>query len=173
MGRQPVRSAPGGGLRTCDPHPELSFRFRPSGLARRVASLSQTDRQHVEEFSNLLEESVRLRLIAEVSLGVFLSGGLDSSSMLALMSKTTGGERVKTFSVGYDMRGPAEAEARESNELSYAREAAARFGAEHHEFSLTARDFMNITVGALRRRRRREYGRLWPLSQDSRPRKGA
>ena|SRR5207249_827381 len=149
MGRQPVRSAPGGGLRACDPHPELSFRFRPSGLARRGASLSQTDRQHVEEFSNLLEESVRLRLIAgeirsEVSLGV-----------------------------GYDMRGPAEAEARESNELSYAREAAARFGAEHHEFSLTARDFMNITVGALRRRRRREYGRLWPLSQDSRPRKGA
>ena len=107
------------------------------------AGLSQTDPQHVEEFSNLLEESVRLRLIAEVPLGVFLSGGIDSSSMLALMSKITGGERVKTFSVGYDMSGPAEAEARESNELSYAREAAARFGAEHHECSLTARDFMN------------------------------
>src|SRR5213593_3851053 len=106
------------------------------------AGLSQTDPQHVEEFSNLLEESVRLRLIAEVPLGVFLSGGIDSSSMLALMSKITGGERVKTFSVGYDMSGPAEAEARESNELSYAREAAARFGAEHHVCSLTGRAFM-------------------------------
>lgn len=127
---------PGEGLRTCDPHPARE----PAGWR---AGLSQRERQYVEEFSNLLEESVRLRLIAEVPLGVFLSGGLDSSSMLALMSKITGGERVKTFSVGYDMSGPAEAEARESNELSYAREAAARFGAEHHEFSLTARDFMN------------------------------
>src|SRR6266516_5308370 len=42
MGRQPVRSAPGGGLRTCDPHPDLSFRLRPRGLAHRGASLSQT-----------------------------------------------------------------------------------------------------------------------------------
>src|SRR5438552_2714584 len=107
-------------------------------------TVSPRERQeHVEQFRDLLEESVRLRLISEVPLGLFLSGGLDSTAMLALMSKITGGERVKTFSVGYDMSGPAEAEARESNELSYAREAAARFGAEHHEFSLTARDFMN------------------------------
>ena len=127
---------PGEGLRTCDPHPER----QPAGWR---SGLSHRERRYIEEFSNLLEESVRLRLMAEVPLGVFLSGGLDSSSMLALMSKITGGERVKTFSVGYDMSGPAEAEARESNELSYAREAAARFGAEHHEFSLTARDFMN------------------------------
>src|SRR5207247_7159033 len=104
---------------------------------------SHRERRYIEEFSNLLEESVRLRLMAEVPLGVFLSGGLDSSSMLALMSKITGGERVKTFSVGYDMSGPAEAEARESNELSYAREEAARFCAEHHDFSLTARAFMD------------------------------
>src|SRR5262249_36890068 len=55
----------------------------------------------------------------------------------------TGGERVKTFSVGYESKGMAAAEAREANELSYAREAAAHFGAEHHEFCLTARDFRN------------------------------
>ena len=98
---------------------------------------------HVEEFAHLLEESVRLRLISEVPLGVFLSGGLDSSSMLAMMSKITGGERIKTFSVGYETSGPAGAEARESNELSYAREAAAHFGAEHHEYCVTAREFGN------------------------------
>src|SRR5207237_4126171 len=63
--------------------------------------------------------------------------------MLAMMSKITGGERVKTFSVGYETSGPAEAEARESNELSYAREAAAHFGAEHHEYCVTAREFEN------------------------------
>src|SRR5207249_1019438 len=55
----------------------------------------------------------------------------------------TGGERVKTFSVGYEMEGAGAAEAEESNELSYAREAAAHFGTEHHEFCLTARDFRN------------------------------
>jgi len=47
-------------------------------------------RDVIEEFRQLLEESVRLRLIAEVPLGVFLSGGLDSSAMLALMSRLPG-----------------------------------------------------------------------------------
>jgi asparagine synthase (glutamine-hydrolysing) len=111
----------------CDPHP----------------TVSQRERVYIEEFARLFEESVRLRLIAEVPLGVFLSGGLDSSAMLAMMSKITGGERVKTFSVGYEIDGAAAAEAEEANELSYARQAAAHFGAEHHEFCLTARDFRN------------------------------
>ena len=96
-----------------------------------------------EEFTHLLEESVRLRLISEVPLGVFLSGGLDSSAMLAMMSKITGGGRVKTFSVGYEASGPLEAEIEEANEFSFARTAAAHFGAEHHEFRLTSRDFRN------------------------------
>src|SRR5262245_11639244 len=61
----------------------------------------------IEQFEHLLEDSVRLRLISDVPLGVFLSGGLDSSTMLAMMSKITGGERVKTFSVGYETNGPS------------------------------------------------------------------
>jgi asparagine synthase (glutamine-hydrolysing) len=97
----------------------------------------------VEEFEHLLEESVSLRLISEVPLGVFLSGGLDSSAMLAMMSRITGGERVKTFSVGYESSGPLEKEVEEANEFTFAREAAAHFGAEHHEFRLNARDFRN------------------------------
>jgi asparagine synthase (glutamine-hydrolysing) len=108
-----------------------------------ASSSEAFDRSSIEEFTQRFEESVRLRMIAEVPLGVFLSGGLDSSSMLAMMSKITGGERVKTFSVGYEMEGAGAAEAAESNELLYAREAAAAFGAEHHEFCLTARDFRN------------------------------
>ena len=100
-------------------------------------------RDVIEEFRQLLEESVRLRLIAEVPLGVFLSGGLDSSAMLALMSRITGGERVKTFSVGYEASGPAKAEIDEANEFSFAREAAVHFGADHHEFRMTADDFRN------------------------------
>jgi asparagine synthase (glutamine-hydrolysing) len=97
----------------------------------------------IREFRHLLEESVRLRLIAEVPLGVFLSGGLDSSSMLAMMSRITGGERVKTFSVGYDASGPAGSEIEAANEFSYARQVAAHFGADHHEFRMTAGDFRN------------------------------
>jgi asparagine synthase (glutamine-hydrolysing) len=103
----------------------------------------RSDREYTDQFMHLLEESVRLRLISEVPLGVFLSGGLDSSAMLAMMSKITGGERVKTFSVGYEASGPLAAEIEDANEFSYAREAAAHFGAEHHEFRLTATDFRN------------------------------
>ncbi len=94
-----------------------------------------------EEFQHLLEESVRLRLISEVPLGVFLSGGLDSTAMLAMMSKLKGGDPVKTFSVGYETSGGDDSEIEEANEFTFAREAAARFGAEHHEFRLTAQDF--------------------------------
>ena len=114
----------------------------PQPVLRATHSSGERDRI-IEEFRFLLEESVKLRLISEVPLGVFLSGGLDSSSMLALMSKITGGERIKTFSVGYDASGPAEAEIQAANEFSFAREAAAYYGAEHHEFQMTARDFRN------------------------------
>jgi asparagine synthase (glutamine-hydrolysing) len=95
----------------------------------------------VAEFERLLEESVRLRLIAEVPLGVFLSGGLDSSTMLAMMSKITGGERIKTFSVGFETDGPSGQEAADANEFVYAREVATHFGAEHHEFKVSANQF--------------------------------
>src|SRR5215475_1439739 len=94
-----------------------------------------------DEFRHLLEESVRLRLISEVPLGVFLSGGLDSTVMLALMTKINKGERVKTFSVGYETSGCLQSEIEEANEFTFAREAAAHFNAEHHEFRMTAGDF--------------------------------
>jgi len=99
-----------------------------------------------EQFASLLEESVRLRLIAEVPLGVFLSGGLDSSAILATMSKELsrsrkGGEPIKTFCVGYESPNGAEAD---DNEFTYAREVAQAFGADHHEFTLGADDFRDF-----------------------------
>jgi asparagine synthase (glutamine-hydrolysing) len=99
-----------------------------------------------EQFASLLEESVRLRLIAEVPLGVFLSGGLDSSAILATMSKELsrsrkGGEPIKTFCVGYESPSGAEAD---NNEFTYAREVAQAFGADHHEFTLGADDFRDF-----------------------------
>src|SRR5713226_2434745 len=92
----------------------------------------------VGRFLDLLDESVRLRMIAEVPLGVFLSGGLDSSAVLARMSNLADGSAVKTFSVGYEARNGQE---REANEFEYARLAAKTFSADHHEYRLGAADF--------------------------------
>jgi len=103
---------------------------------RRDEGISSED--YLGRFQELFEESVKLRLVAEVPLGVFLSGGLDSSAILAVMSKLRGRERIKTFSVGYEVPSTQEDSV---NEFEYARLAAKAFGAEHHEFKLTAADF--------------------------------
>jgi asparagine synthase (glutamine-hydrolysing) len=89
-----------------------------------------------QDFLPLLEESVRLRLIADVPLGLFLSGGLDSSAILSIMSRLSG-QRIKTFSVGYESTDPRE----DVSEFEYARLAAHAYGAEHHEFRLTSQQF--------------------------------
>jgi len=77
----------------------------------------------------LLEESVKLRLMSDVPLGAMLSGGIDSSVIVALMARQMS-EPVKTFSIGF-------AEAGEGNELADARFVAERFGTEHHELELS------------------------------------
>ncbi|OQX09711.1 MAG: asparagine synthase (glutamine-hydrolyzing) [Desulfobulbaceae bacterium A2] len=89
-----------------------------------------------EEFVRRLKDSIRMRLMSEVPLGVFLSGGVDSSAVVALMSEMVS-EPVKTFSVGY------EGDAAE-NEFEYARMVAARYRTNHHEFRLTADDFLGF-----------------------------
>ncbi|MCX6623446.1 MAG: asparagine synthase (glutamine-hydrolyzing), partial [Acidobacteria bacterium] len=91
-----------------------------------------------DRFRELLDESVRLRLLSEVPLGVFLSGGLDSSAILATMSRIAGGGRMKTFSVGYQA---ATAEEEAANEFDYARLASDAFASEHHEYRLDATTF--------------------------------
>lgn len=102
---------------------------------------SRTDAEHRQGFAERLEESVRLRMIAEVPVGVFLSGGIDSSAVLAKMSQLTAGHQVKSFAVGY--RGDCREDSAE-NEFAYARLAAQALGAEHHEYHLTAAQFRDF-----------------------------
>jgi len=88
----------------------------------------RTEEDCLDELRALLDEAVRLRLVADVPLGAFLSGGVDSSSVVGLMAKHTP-QPVKTFSIGFHEDS--------YNELKYARIAAKQFGTEHHEFVVT------------------------------------
>ena len=88
--------------------------------------------EHAEGLLQALEESVELRLMSDVPLGAMLSGGLDSSLIVALMARHTSGP-VQTFSVGFKEDG-------KDNELADAREVARLFGAEHHELELSRAD---------------------------------
>jgi asparagine synthase (glutamine-hydrolysing) len=80
--------------------------------------------QLIEEVRHLLYESVALRLVSDVPLGAFLSGGIDSSAVVAIMSRL-GARPVKTFSIGFDDR--------DYSEVQYARQVADRYQTEHHE----------------------------------------
>jgi asparagine synthase (glutamine-hydrolysing) len=92
----------------------------------------RTDREWIAECRERLEETVRMRLMSDVPLGLFLSGGVDSSAIAALMKRNSNGP-VKTFAVGYPKS--------EFSELGHARCVARALGTDHHEVVIGSDEF--------------------------------
>ena len=103
----------------------------PDRIPRASSVLPSSDA--VKGFLQRLDEAVKLQMVSDVPFGAFLSGGLDSSTIVALMSRHN--SRVKTFSVGFGEDS--------YSELAYASEVARHFGTTHHEIVVTDRDLVD------------------------------
>ena len=129
-----IHALPPGTVLVCDEHgPKVHsywhLRFAQGGHA------SRSQASYEDELASLLRESVKLHLVSDVPFGAFLSGGIDSSTIVALMSDLLSAP-IKTFSVGFDGDGAA------FSELPYARLVAERYGTDHHEIVVSGRDLV-------------------------------
>jgi asparagine synthase (glutamine-hydrolysing) len=106
----------------------------PTGESRPAALPAPAGRDVVSEFRDLLAESVKLRLMSDVPLGMFLSGGIDSSAIAALMAGMID-RPLQTFSVAFEDRA--------FNELEYARDVARAIQADGHEIVINDADFFD------------------------------
>ncbi|HEU5131870.1 MAG TPA: asparagine synthase (glutamine-hydrolyzing) [Pyrinomonadaceae bacterium] len=109
-------------------------RYWSLDLDRRADLRARSYEEQVDEIRAALEESVRLQMVSDVPLGAFLSGGLDSSLLVALMAKNTSGERLKTFSVGF------EAEGEHIDETDHAQTTARFLGTDHSRVVVRGED---------------------------------
>ena len=112
---------------------EVKQYWSPFDSKRGDQNLSEAEAE--SRMMELLKESVKRRLISDVPLGVFLSGGIDSSAITALAQKEVPG-KIKTFSIGF--------EDASFDESRYASLASKYIGTEHHERTMTPNDLLNI-----------------------------
>lgn len=93
-------------------------------------------REALSELETLLDDAVRRRLVSDVPLGVFLSGGIDSSAIAYFAGRHIPAGRMKTFSIGFDDK--------TFDETAYAREAAHCLGTDHTEYQIRASDMLEM-----------------------------
>jgi asparagine synthase (glutamine-hydrolysing) len=119
-----ARKLPAGGLLTCaDGRIDIGIYARPRP-APADELRRESDHELAHELLQRLRDSVRAHLVADVPVGVLLSGGIDSAALTALAAEQ-GDSRVSTFSIGF--------EEASFNELEHARMVARRYGTDHHE----------------------------------------
>jgi asparagine synthase (glutamine-hydrolysing) len=111
----------------------------PAKPPSRVPS-EQERRKLTDELGGVLEDAVRLQLVSDVPVGVFLSGGIDSSSLVALLTRSGG--RLKTFSLIFKEDDFSEAE--------HSRAVAEKFGTDHQEISVSQQAVLDVIPGAIR-----------------------
>jgi asparagine synthase (glutamine-hydrolysing) len=130
-----IRKLPGGhllrwrdGRVTIEPYWDLAFGAGETGTS--------TEEEYVEEFRQRFQDAVRRRLVSDVPLGAFLSGGIDSSSVVAAMVDALPAGAVQTFSIGF---------AEQSfDESAHARRVADYFGTDHHEDVFTPQRMIEL-----------------------------
>jgi asparagine synthase (glutamine-hydrolysing) len=99
-------------------------------------SIDLGEEYYIKKAHDLFEDSVKLQLRSDVPLGVFLSGGIDSSAVVAMMWKL-GAKDIKTFSVAWDY-------GNEFDETQYARKIAKQFNTDHTEYFMTHKEFKDF-----------------------------
>jgi len=104
-------------------------------------SFNEQERNFKKRLFESLNDAVSDRMIADVPLGAFLSGGIDSSIIVALMARHSS-KPIKTFSIGFKNDGLFD-------ETHYAREVAKLYGTDHHEFQLTSKDMLDVLPDVL------------------------
>jgi asparagine synthase (glutamine-hydrolysing) len=111
----------------------------PRAKGNTPLSVGQDRKKFKDELHSVLKEAARLQLVSDVPVGMFLSGGIDSSSLVALL--TGSGVRLNTFSLAF----------REAdyNEAEYSTAIAKKFGTEHREIFVTQQDVLDAIAGAI------------------------
>jgi asparagine synthase (glutamine-hydrolysing) len=139
-----VRSLPPGhylAVRVEGDHLQFEEKSYVENLFNQTEAGRISDRDEaVATLRSKLEESIRLHLVSDVPLAAFLSGGIDSSAIVGLMSRVTS-DRPRTFTVVFDEK--------EFSEQSYARLVARRFGTEHHEVPVSEKQLLAMLPDAL------------------------
>jgi asparagine synthase (glutamine-hydrolysing) len=131
LGYVPAPGSIFAGVRKLDPGTQVTFASGRPPVERRYWELrfapempARRDEDYVEEVLAALRAAVKSHLLSDVPIGVFLSGGVDSSGLVGLMSEFAT-QRIQTFSVGF--------EEKSFDELELARQVATRYGTDHHE----------------------------------------